>query len=58
MNFHFAFIILGYTLLHLKTSSFSQLAEQESNPRSAQEEWAALLNIPAVESTTVKGVTP
>src|SRR6266568_4144092 len=30
MYFHFAFIILGYTLLRLKTSIFSQLAEQEN----------------------------
>ncbi len=28
------------------------------NPRSAQEEWAALVNIPAVKSTTMKEVTP
>jgi len=31
--------------------------EPIDNPRSAQEEWAALVNIPAVESTTVKEVT-
>jgi putative ABC transport system ATP-binding protein len=28
------------------------------NPRSAQEEWEALVNIPAVESSTLKEVTP
>ena len=28
------------------------------NPRSAQEEWAALVHIPPAESTTVKEATP
>ena len=32
--------------------------EPVDNPRSAQEEWAALVNTPAVESRTVKEVTP
>jgi hypothetical protein len=48
---HFAFIILGYTLFSLKTSPFCKYSGY-------LEEWAALVSIPAVESTTVKEVAP